>query len=232
MPMLDCDVIDFPNINSSLPMTPDEPHIAVDIDDTLYSFRDAAMQVLSQWAEADENVTKALYTPWVQWRTPHDMLGDVWLDTINAVHDNDMILAQEPYQHVVPVMRALSESGNKFVYISNRATETKGATYEWLVKSGFPIDGHELVCTQENKMDHVRHCQYIIDDRTKTIVQFVTDVGWQAFESQDKPRIAFGLMKDYNQNLTDLPNIYLAPTWIGLAFYLRKKGLLTVEVDE
>lgn len=210
---------------------PSSTVIAIDIDDTLYSFRDAAIEALSEQLANSESpmerdlVAQAIYTPWTQWRTPHDMLGDMWMETINIVHDHEMILSQRPYQHAVEVLNKLSEAGQDLIYISNRATETYEATYQWLENNGFPteVSRHHLVCTDQNKAPFIRNCQYLIDDRTKTIVEFLYDLEWR--NSQAVDRVAFGLMKQYNENLTDVPNVYLSPTWTGLDYYFQKKGL-------
>lgn len=208
--------------------------IAVDIDDTLYSFRDAAIGAMAEMLmdpsvpeDQKEKINQALYTPWSQWRTPHDMLGQTWLDIINVVHDDEKILRQQPYQHAVHVMQALADSGNRFIYISNRATETERATREWLYDSGFPIGprlDHKLVCTAGDKRPYIEECQYLIDDRVKTLVQFVSDPEWGGC------RKAFGLLKEYNENLTDVPGIKLAPTWSGLALFFEREGLLNTPV--
>lgn len=205
--------------------------IAVDIDDTLYSFRDAAIQAMAEMLmdpsvpeDEKEKINRALYTPWSQWRTPHDMLGQTWMDIIDIVHDDEKILGQQPYQHAVHVMRALADSGSRFIYISNRATETYDATGQWLVDNGFPCRQYDkLVCTAGDKRPHMQDCKYLIDDRAKTLVQFVTDPDWTG-------RKAFGLLKPYNENLTDVPGVKLASTWSGLALFFEREGLLNTPV--
>jgi hypothetical protein len=39
-------------------------------------------------------------------------------------------------------------------------------------------------------------------------------------------RKGFGIHAPHNTNLTDVKNVYLAPTWAGLNYYLVRKGLL------
>ena len=45
-------------------------------------------------------------------------------------------------------------------------------------------------------------------------------------EYDDAQRLAFGLWFPYNQALTDIKNVLLAPTWLGIRYYLEKKGVL------
>ena len=204
--------------------------IAIDIDDTLYSFRDAARQVLSELASTgiyarNPSLAQALYTPWTQWRTPHDILGDeIWNEVIAVVHDDEMILSRIPYDYAVETLLDLGAGGHEFVYISNRATSTAEATRQWLSNNGFPYG--ELVVMDGAKAQRMIDCQYLIDDRVSTLVQFVTDPYWEDAQ-RGFGRKAFALMKEYNWNLTDVPNIYLAPTWTGLSYYLRKKNLIS-----
>lgn len=137
----------------------------------------------------------------------------------------------------------------------------------------------------EDKRPHVADCQYLIDDRPKTVVDFVYDFDWEKRvrdhadhiyrlgPSEGEPhseeamqaiddvldkyyeegplaksdfdelyrvqeeaakqytgatrRRAFVKAYSYNQNLTDIPYVYLAPTWSGLAWYMHQKGVLS-----
>lgn len=200
--------------------------IAVDIDDTLYSFRDASIQVLSEMAfdnslsdEDQEKCHQAIYTQWGQWRTPYDILGELWMEAIRRVHDDEMIREQTPYTGAVETLQLLEDNGASILYISNRATETTKATFEWLYDNRFPVGGgnHDLICTSVSKAPLIEHCQYLVDDRVRTLVDFI---------GGGSQRAAFGLMRDYNHNLTDVPRIYLAPTWIGIQHFMRREGLI------
>jgi hypothetical protein len=74
-----------------------------------------------------------------------------------------------------------------------------------------------------NKIPLVSDCQYIIDDRPKTLVQFIYDAQWLHGRLR-QPRLGFGLAFPFNQNLTDVPGVYLAPTWGGIRYYLKQEG--------
>lgn len=216
--------------------------IAVDIDDTLYSFCDLARKVLTEEAfrTGDERRTVAAYAPWPEWRSPVDLLGlDEWMRIIGLCHDDEMILAQRPYDGAVEVLWELVDAGHDLLYISNRATETRLATQRWLVEQGFPIDVEwtedecaTLVVTAEDKKPYIAHCQYLIDDRPKTQVAFLTDPDWHADNrgTSTAQRKVFSLAKEFNRGLTDVPGIYLAPTWIGIRHFLVKEGLIKEQV--
>ncbi len=137
-------------------------------------------------------------------------------------HDDEMILKQRPYAGAVETLYALVDSGHELIYISNRATETKRATQQWLSNNLFP-EG-ELVVTSKDKTPFVACCRYLIDDRPKTLVNFTYDRQWDG-----APRIAFALTKEYNRGLTDVPGIYLAPTWHGIRHYLIDQKLIESE---
>lgn len=229
--------------------------IAVDIDDTLYSFTDEAREVLSvmvddpQYRAYKDQLTHALYAKWDQWRTPFELCGfrnedddhpqrSLWLQCIEYCHDDEAILRQRPYPSSVEVCNELSEVGHELLYISNRATETEAATLEWLEQEGFPLEGHELVVTSGNKAPYIVDCQYMIDDRVKNVLDFIYDYEYEVtrrrvIEASDGflpedygKRKAFVRVADYNGGLTDVPNLYLAHTWKGLRRYMVKKGLL------
>jgi hypothetical protein len=205
--------------------------IAVDIDDTLYGFCDLARRVLTEegFRTGDEKLISAAYAPWPEWRSPVDLLGlDEWLRIIALCHDDEKIEDQIPYDYAPEVLAEAVASGHELLYISNRATETEGATRRWL-DAWFP-EG-ELIVTSEDKKPYVAHCQYLIDDRPKTIIQFLFDRDWPDQGSQDdNRRRVFSLSKEFNRGLTDVPHVYLAPTWYGIRHYLIGKGLISPEV--
>lgn len=207
--------------------------IAVDIDDTLYSFGSVAKDALFRLAEEhdDRGLRSAAYTPSTQWRIPHDVAGgDMWMKAIELSHRPEVIAAQEPYSGSVETITALRDEGHEIIYISNRDEKASEPTYEWLENRGFPIGKHSqsahLKCLWGDKIPHLRDCQYIIDDRPSTLIRFVFDFDWHD-QNPDTERKGFSLHTPYNENLTDIENIYLAPSWAGLNYYLVEKGLLS-----
>lgn len=210
--------------------------IGVDIDDTLYSFTSLARRVMTKkgFETEDKQLIAAAYAAWPEWRSPTDLLGvDRWMEIIAMCHDNDLILAQQPHLGAAETCQALVRAGHDLLYISNRATETEAATHSWLFDHGFITSGGtELMCLMGDKTPHIADCQYFIDDRPKNLINFVYDYDWaNKYGSNGMARRAFGLTTEFNRALTDVPRIYLAPTWSGLNFYLQGKGLLSEQVE-
>jgi hypothetical protein len=200
--------------------------VAVDIDDSLYDFGSLAQEMIIQLATEtnDKRLQKAAYSTWNEWRTPNDVLEEEWQTIIDMCHRDHVIRTQMPFKNAVTTLRKIFDMGNDIIYISNRSDSAYDATYEWLQAHGFP-QSSSLVCTTGNKAPFIEDCQYIIDDRPKTLVEFVYDYDWQR-EAWDGHlnRVAFGLFCEYNRALTDVPGIYLAPNWTLLEKYIEEKS--------
>jgi hypothetical protein len=152
---------------------------------------------------------------------------ELWLEVIDRCHQDDVILSQTPFKGSADTLWELVEDGYDLLYISNRKPESEYATREWIAAMGYP-QSENLICTAADKMPLVRDCQYLIDDRPKTLVQFLHDFHWRHKHGENGPqRLAFGLLGEYNRALTDVPGIYLAPNWELLRRYLIDKGVLS-----
>lgn len=226
--------------------------IAIDIDSTLYDFPSLCCRVMGELAEAHmrsddplsliqaSRLRNAAYsTTWSEWRTPIDLAGEkAFSEAVDICHEPDNILTQEPYPGAVTEVWALWNAGHEIVYVSNRNSLTKEPTAIWLDERGFPLSEEaccSLLCHTDDKLASVRDCAYLIDDRPRTLVGFVygamdvpadAELGMDAFTAlgpRATGRKAFGLAHPYNRNLTDVPNIYLAPNWPLLGAYLREK---------
>jgi len=200
--------------------------IAVDVDDTMYDYCGAARQELANWSGPDaQRARQASYAVWSDWRSPNDICGgNLWMDVIAKVHEDESILRQDPFPGAVDVLHELAQQ-HEILYISTRAPRCHDATAQWIRDLGFP-DG-DLVCTFESKIVHTVDCQYIIDDRPKTLVEFVYDFHWKhkyGSYGEDTKRLGFGLLGSPNLALTDVPGVYLAPSWALLRTYLVEKG--------
>jgi len=200
--------------------------IAVDIDSTLYDFCGLACRVMGQLAEErdDQRMRNAAYaTSWPEWRTPIDLAGEeAWEEVVEICHRPDTIRRQMPYVGAAEVLWDLSYAGHHLTYVSNRAPSTIKPTLEWLRSNGFPFD--TVLCHQDDKLASIRDCQYLIDDRPKTLVGFLArNYCVTPMADSHTPRKAFGLVTPYNRGLTDVPNIYLAPNWSLLGTYLENK---------
>jgi hypothetical protein len=206
--------------------------IAVDIDSTLYDFCGLACRIMGQLAEerGDERLRNAAYsTSWTEWRTPIDLAGaEAWQEVVDICHKPAIITDQVPFPGATGALWQVSRAGHEIVYVSNRNPSTHTPTWVWLEAMGFPMPTNgalaDLLCHTEDKLASIRDCQYLIDDRPKTLVHFLhspwfgTDVSPKHFA-----RRAFGLVTPYNRGLTDVPGIYLAPNWDLLGRYLRTK---------
>jgi 5'(3')-deoxyribonucleotidase len=191
--------------------------IAVDIDSTLADFEKSLRQAFIDLAREkdDKEYFRGAYVSWVEWRSPTDIMGeDKYLEAHARVHNPDTILAQPPIEGSVDVLQRVAKY-HKIIYISHRASELMEATDIWLSNNNFP-SGH-LICSGPDKKELLHQCDYLIDDRPKTLVEFVYDP-LSFFQ-----RKAFGLLYDHNRSLTDIPNIYLAPSWDGILYYLDRK---------
>lgn len=204
--------------------------IAIDVDSTLYDFATPARQAFLDLAikHGDkEEYFKGGYQSWVEWRSPGDVCGpEAFQEVLDIVHSDSVIQEQDPFPGAVKIVNEIAEQHDLF-YITNRSPKAADATRWWLNERGFPTA--DLIAMMDDKAPYLSECQYLIDDRAKTLVQFVEDFNWKyTYGSLDQPRKrqAFGLLFEYNRALTDLPNIYLAPTWAGIRYYLTKKGVL------
>jgi hypothetical protein len=203
--------------------------VAIDIDDTLYNFGTKIREeffIMSQEYN-DKELLKGAYAPHLEWRSLSDSLSeDIVSEAISRVHADKSIINQVPYEYCVKTLWQLHNSGHELIYISNRKLETYEPTFNWLVNNDFPAG--DLVCAEGDKEQHLLYCQYLIDDRPKTVANFVNNYTWRRSHGDIKKiRKAFGLWFPYNQALTDLDNVYLAPSWLGINYYLKRKGVIS-----
>lgn len=206
--------------------------IAVDVDDTLYGFGELAREKWIEYAleKGDKSLMRGAYCEWGEWRSPSDVVSlDIWLEIIDRCHEDSVILRQTPFKGSVETLNELSDDGYELLYISNRRPDSEPATRMWLVEQGYPQTAN-LICTSADKAPLVRDCQYLIDDRPKTLVQFVYDYHWRHLHGEHVERKGFGLFGEYNRALTDVPGIYLAPNWELLRRYLIDKGVLNAPI--
>lgn len=212
--------------------------IAVDLDSTLYDFESPSREAMyKMYKETGDDVyMRGAYMPWTEWRSPTDALGlEKWVGVIAMVHDSEIIRAQTPFAGAVETCQALIREGHNLLYISNRTTDAQEATLHWLIHWGFIDEAREftdVLCTDQDKQQYMRECQYLIDDRPKTVVNFVYDHDWAFMHDTHRnpegpQRKAFVKGYPYNQALTDVPNVYVAMDWFGLNEYLVRKGVLS-----
>lgn len=201
--------------------------IAIDIDDTLYPFGDEVREAFFELAieRGDTQLLKGAYAGFNEWRELSDVFDrDIALDAIHWVHDRQ--LEQRPFKRCVEVVNRIAEQYD-IKYVTSRRSVYYDSTVQWLDDWAFP-EG-EVICSEHDKTEHLTDCQYIIDDRPATIINFIHNFTWKlthGSNNQEKQRKAFGIWKPYNRNLTDQAHVYLAPTWRGIEYYLEEKGVL------
>jgi 5'(3')-deoxyribonucleotidase len=203
--------------------------IAIDIDSTLYDFALPLRQAFLDLAldEGDkETYFKGGYQSWVEWRSPTDVCGyEAFQKALNIVHSPEVIRSQIPFEGASKVVKRLCQEGHEVYFLSNRSNskETVYATEQWIDENIVELDSTDaywsVTCTLHDKSKYLVETDCLIDDRPKTLVEFIYKYGPRGAK-------AFGLMYEYNRALTDIPNIYLAPTWRGLEYYLEAKGIL------
>lgn len=201
----------------------------------MYDFGSEVREAFFEMAieTGDKKYLRGAYSSFAEWRDLSDVADffeqneDVVLKAIDIVHKNTVY--QRPYKNSVHVVRRLAYEENHIIkYVTSRHEKFYNDTELWLQSCAFP--NGELICSTHDKRPHISDCQYIIDDRPKTLIEFITDFTWKlshGSENKEKQRKAFGLWTPYNRNLTDVRNILLAPTWRGIEYYLERKGLLT-----
>lgn len=198
--------------------------IAVDIDQTLYDFDSEVREAFFEMAieRGDKSLLRGAYSGFNEWRELSDSFDwPIVEEAIDRVHDQQYY--QKPFKNSARILRRLDEH-HKIKYVTSRKEHFYDDTYEWLGIQGYP-DG-ELFCSGHDKGEFLKDCRYLIDDRPRTIFAFLSDYKWTRRYGSLEPRKAFGLWTPYNRNFTDIPNLYLAPTWRGLEFYLERKELL------
>lgn len=201
--------------------------IAVDLDQTLYSFDDKVREAFFDLAveREDKSILRGAYSGSLEWRSLTDAYGkEIAYEAIERVHRTQFL--HEPFLDAPEILIELAKN-HKIKYVTSRKDIHWEETYRWLMNWQFP-EG-DLICTikeedyaNKGKARHIEDCQYLIDDRPKTIIEFL-------YEDKDlwvEPRIAFGLWEPYNRNLTDIDGVYLAPTWKCLEYYFKKFNLI------
>lgn len=196
--------------------------VAIDIDETLYSFDNAVRNAFFDLAEkyGDRSILRMAYSNNHEWRNLVDHDAKIAFEAIERVHSNqDRYI---PFPDCIRVVNLIYVSGHEIKYVGSRKGIHKNITEQWLDMNEFPRG--DIICADPklSKAAHIEDCQYLIDDRPITMLDFLNDPEWIGAQ-----RKAFALWRPYNQNLTEVANIYLAPTWRGLEHYLRRKEVIT-----
>lgn len=189
--------------------------MAVDIDSTLYDFETPFRQAYLDLAleQGDKDYFRGAYHGWFEWRSPVDSCGDdAFEQALSRVHSPECIQTRTLFDGA---LNTLNEFEGEVRYVSSRDPKLVYATSEWIKACGLPPG--EVVCMVDDKMNYIEDCAYLIDDRPKTLCDFVYG---------REGRKAFGLLYEYNRALTDIDGIFLAPTWAGIRFYLIREEVI------
>lgn len=203
-------------------------HFAIDIDNTLYALDDTAREAFEKLYQQtlNKDYLGGVYFSWDEWRSPADVCGlDAWMEVVSMCHEPEIIESRIPYPGAVATIQAIANEGYGLRYISTRSPEAAEATHNWLKKHDFPLGKDiDVRCMMEDKAPYLAECQYLIDDRPKTLVEFIYDSNWAS--DMFGSRKAMGLMFNYNRALTDIPGIFLSPHWAGLNEWMVRKKIL------
>lgn len=189
--------------------------IAVDVDSTLYDFESPFRQAYLDLAleSGNKEYFRGAYHSWFEWRSPLDSCGEeAFQKALDKVHSVETIKSRRCFEGA---SETLNRIDGEIKYVSSRDPDLVYVTSDWIKESGLP-EG-EVICMTDDKLPYIEDCSYLIDDRPKTLCDFV-------YEKEE--RKAFGLLYEYNRALTDIDDIFLAPTWAGINFYLDREGVL------
>jgi hypothetical protein len=194
-------------------------------DETLYSFDEEVREAFFELAieRNDKSILRGAYSNNQEWRNLVDHDKGLAYEAIERVHEN--ATAQVPFKNSVDVVNRIAEK-HTVKYVGSRFQKHWWKTTKWLEYWDFP--NGELICVEPNdsKQNYFDDVQYLFDDRPRTIIEFIHAPRLDFSPGSPHPRLAFGLWRQYNQNLTDVRNVLLAPTWRGIEYYLERKGVI------
>ncbi len=179
--------------------------IAIDIDSTLHHYWDVLSEI-SRRRFGIELPYEEQFT-WGITRLRPDQLELC----IEESHNDDLILAGEPYPGAVETVRAWSEQGHFIHITSHRSKGCAEATTRWLEGLGLPFD--DLCCSY----DKVSHCveldiELLIDDSPLNIGAAI-----------ERGIATATLVHPWNAELCEVEDVLAADDWYELAAILAPK---------
>jgi uncharacterized HAD superfamily protein len=172
--------------------------IAIDIDSTLHHYWDQF--------EAAAKRRFGVELPYADQLWHIDRLRPEQVRAcVEETHQDEQILAAEPYPHAVETVRAWRAAGHFIHITSHRRTGAHEATACWLDRIGLAYD--ELYCSD----DKVSHCREIgidllIDDSPVNLEAAV-----------DAGLLVATLKHPWNRDICEEEDIVCADDWPGLA---------------
>lgn len=189
--------------------------IYCDIDNTIFDFEREARSLLRDLAleSDDKRLLRASYTRWDEWSCLSDLVGsEITKIVVDKIHSDEFIDESVIDYTCIDVLNRIDRREHSLRFITNRDLSCQGATEEMLSNYGIIFDC--LICTKGEKKFFTANGQYLIDDRPKNLIDFVY--------GQGRDRFGFGLLTDWNRNLTDVDRVYLSPDWRGLGKYFEE----------
>lgn len=180
--------------------------VVVDIDSTLYCFLSAFQRSA---ARAGISVPDPVHI--TEWSAVEPYFIDVknFLACVEDAYSFEAIDTNEPYPGCVEALHKIKESGFEVAYYTDRAKHMKQSTHDWLKVWGFPSIENLHVCDDKrNDLKQVKSdIATVIDDRPRTLVWSRYVLGLEK---------VFTLGHSYNRNLSDIPGIFIEPSWPSL----------------
>jgi beta-phosphoglucomutase-like phosphatase (HAD superfamily) len=171
--------------------------IAIDIDSTLHHYWDQFEEAARRRFGVDLPYHDQ---PWEIDRLRPEQVRACVAET----HEDDKILAAEPYPGAVETIRAWREAGHFIHITSHRHVEAHGATAAWLERIGLPYD--ELYCSD----DKIARCREIGIDL------LIDDSPVNLRAAVDAGIATATLAHPWNRDVCEEEDVLCAPDWTAL----------------
>jgi uncharacterized HAD superfamily protein len=168
--------------------------IALDIDSTLHHYWDQFAAAAKQRFGVELPYREQLWA--IDRLRPEQVKA-----CVAETHRPDRILAAEPYDGAVEVVRAWHEAGHTIHVMSHRTPDAHDATATWLERIGLPYD--ELYCS-DDKIARAREIaiELLIDDSPVNLLAAV-----------EAGIAAATLEHPWNREVCEEEDIVCAPDW-------------------
>lgn len=177
--------------------------VVVDIDSTLYCFLSAFQRSA---ARAGISVPDPVHI--TEWSAMEPYFSDFknFLACVEDAYSFETIDANEPYPGCVDALHKIQDSGFEVAYYTDRAKRMEQATYDWLKAWDFPsIDNLHVCADKRNDLRQIgTKVATVIDDRPRTLIWSRYVLGLEK---------VFTLQHSYNRNLSDVPGVFIEPSW-------------------
>jgi FMN phosphatase YigB (HAD superfamily) len=177
--------------------------IAIDIDSTLHHYWDqlaaAARRRFGVDLPYDQQVTWGITL-----LRPEQVRA-----CVRETHAEEAVLAAEPYEGAVEVVRGWHEAGHFIHITSHRDVASHAATARWLERIGLPFD--ELYCSD----DKIARCAEIGID------VLIDDSPVNLERALEAGMVAATILHPWNREWVETEEVVVGETWPELAFNLE-----------